>query len=63
MLGKAKPRAAALYLLQRDVQTMAGARSGVLGGLPQVVFEQEPDTEGIEGFGGQIVSAPRLLVA
>ena len=27
------------------------------------MIEQEPDTEGVEGFGGSTVSALRLLVA
>lgn len=62
-LKTARFRAAALYLLQRDVQTITWACSSVIGGLPQVVIEREPDTEGIEGFGGSIVSALRLLVA
>ena len=61
-LGQVQFRASALYLLQRDVQTVAWACSAVLGGVPQVVIEQESDTEGIEGFGGSIVSALRLLV-
>ena len=56
-------RDSALYLLQRDVQTIAWACASVLGGLPQVVIGQEQETEGIEGFGGSIVSALRLLVA
>ena len=56
-------RAAALYLLQRDVQTMAWACSGVLGGLPPVVIEQGHEVERIGHFQGTIVSALRLLVA
>ena len=62
-LGKARFRAAALYLLQRDVQTMAWACSGVLGGLPPVVIEQGREVDGIDHFQGTIVSALRLLVA
>jgi hypothetical protein len=62
-LDKVQFRAAALYLLQRDVQTMAWACSGVLGGLPPVVNEQGREVEGIDDFQGTIVSALRLLVA
>jgi len=62
-LGKVQFRAAALYLLQRDVQTIAWACSGVIGGLPPVVIEQEPEMESIDHFQGSIVSALRLLVA
>ena len=61
-LGQVQFRASALYLLQRDVQTITWACASVIGGAPQVVIEQEPDTKGIEGFGGSIVSALRLLV-
>ena len=35
----------------------------MIGGLPQVVIEQELEVESIEGFDGSIVSALRLLVA
>ena len=62
-LGQVQFRAAALYLLQRDVQTIAWACSGVIGGIPPVVIEQEPEAESIEGFDGSVVSALRLLVA
>ena len=62
-LGKVQFRASALYLLQRDVQTIAWACSGVLGGLPPVVIEQGREVEGINDFQGTIVSALRLLVA
>jgi len=62
-LGKVRFRASALYLLQRDVQTIAWACSGVLGGLPPVVIEQGREVDGIDLFQGTIVSALRLLVA
>jgi hypothetical protein len=62
-LEAARFRAAALYLLQRDVQTIAWACSPVISGLPSVVIEQELEIESIEGFGGSVVSALRLLVA
>ena len=62
-LGKVQFRASALYLLQRDVQTIAWACSSKIGRLPQVVIEQEPEVENIAGFSGSIVSALRLLVA
>jgi hypothetical protein len=62
-LGQVQFRASALYLLQRDVQTIAWACSSVIGGVPHVEIEQEPEMESIEGFSGSIVSALRLLVA
>jgi hypothetical protein len=62
-LGKVQFRASALYLLQRDVQTIAWACSSVIGGIPPVVIEQEPEIESIEGFDGSIASVLRLLVA
>ena len=62
-LGQVQFRASALYLLQRDVQTITWACSGVLGGLPPVVIKQGRKVEGIEDFQGTIVSALRLLVA
>ena len=45
-LGKVQFRAAALYLLQRGVQTIAWACSAVIGGVPPVVIEQDADVEG-----------------
>ena len=41
----------------------AWACETVMGGLIQVAIEQVPDTNGIEDFGGSIVSALRLLSA
>ena len=62
-LGQVQFRASALFLLQRDIQTMAWACSGVLGGLPPVVIEQGREVEGIDHFQDTIVSALRLLLA
>jgi len=47
-LGQVQFRAAPLYLLQRDVQTIAWACSGVIGGIPPVVIEEEPEVESID---------------
>ena len=62
-LGQVQFRASALFLLQRDIQTMAWACSGVLGGLPLVVIKQGHEVEGMDDLQSTIVSALRLLVA